>query len=62
MVDFPTDLDNFTDVTCNDSRLLKDILNEDYAALEAIEAKVGTNSSAVPSSLDYQLNNNASLS
>ena len=57
---FPTSLDSFTNPTSTD--LMNSVTvphNEQHAnandAIEALEAKVGINSSAVTSSLDYRV-------
>lgn len=57
---YPTDLTTFTDVTCNDNRLIKDVVNDVFDKIEAIEGKVGVDSSAVVTSVDYKLTNPAS--
>lgn len=62
MVNFPSSLDNFTNPVSGDALNSATVphatqhanLND---AVEALEAKVGVNSSAVTSSLDYKLNN-----
>lgn len=63
---FPTSLDNFTNPTSTDTM---DSVTVPHAtqhsnindAVEALEAKVGINSSAVVTSIDYKLNNSVVL-
>ena len=51
-VTFPTTLDSFTDRSSGDT-ISEDHVNDLQDAVEFLEAKVGINSSAVTSSLDY---------
>jgi len=60
MVSFPTSLDSFTNPTSSDSLnttgVLHDVEHSDANdAIEALEAKVGIDSSAVTTSLDYKV-------
>jgi len=62
---YPTSLDSFTDIDCNTAmnesgKSGVDIISALQDALEAVEAKVGVDSSAVATSLDYILKNASS--
>lgn len=54
---YPTSLDNFTPKVDNTDDVVALDVNELQTAIEALEAKVGIDSSAVTSSLDYKINN-----
>jgi len=54
---FPTTLDDFTNVVDDDDDVMANDINELQEAIEALEAKVGIDSSAVVTSLDYLVNN-----
>lgn len=58
---YPSTIDSFATLTCSSTDDPKDVLNDVFAKIVAIETKVGTNSSAVTSSIDYQLNNTSSV-
>ena len=53
---FPTTLDDFTNVVDDDDDVMANDINELQEAIEALEAKVGIDSSAVVTSLDYKVN------
>ena len=55
-VTFPTTLDSFTDRNSGDT-ISEDHMNDVQDAIELLEAKVGINTSAVDTSLDYKVNN-----
>jgi len=55
-VTFPTTLDSFTDRNSGDT-ISEDHINDVQDAIELLEAKVGINTSAVDTSLDYKVNN-----
>ncbi len=52
---FPTSLDTYTDVVDTVTDVLAAHVNDPHDAIEAIEAKVGINSSAVTTSHDYKI-------
>jgi len=52
---FPTALDEITDIVDNVSEAKADDINGAYDAIEKLEAKVGVDSSAVATSLDYRV-------
>lgn len=52
---YPTTNDSFTDLDCSTSTRPIDVVNTIQDAVEALEAKVGANSSAVTTSHDYKL-------
>lgn len=59
-INYPTSLDNFTNPTADDSLNSTTVPHADQHsdlndAVEALQAKVGVNSSAVTSSLDYKV-------
>lgn len=54
-ISFPTSLDSFTDIECADTRTPKDVVNDLFSAVEALESKVGIDSSAVNTSHDFKL-------
>lgn len=56
---YPTSLDNLTEQQDGETILAADV-NELQTAIEAIEAKVGVDSSAVATSLDYKVTNASS--
>jgi len=59
---FPTTLDTITPISgCTDSRTLQTLTNEIITLMEAVETKVGVDSSAVVTTLDYKLANAASI-
>lgn len=53
---FPTSLDDFTEHSDDVDFCMASDINELQAAIEALEAKVGIDSSAVTTSLDYKVN------
>jgi hypothetical protein len=53
---YPSTIDNFTTVNNGDT-ITDAMFNTPNAAIEALEAKVGVNSSSVDTSLDYKVNN-----
>lgn len=57
---FPTDLDDFETIDCSTTTDPKTAYNNHSAAIEAIEAKVGVDNSAVTTSLDYLVKNASS--
>jgi len=57
---FPSDLDSFTPLVDNTDPAVANDLNSAYTAIEALEAKVGIDSSAVATSIDYLLKSAAS--
>jgi len=57
MANFPTSLDSFTTKYDNTDDVMAADINDVQDAIEALEAKVGINSSAVTTSLDYKVNN-----
>ena len=54
---FPTSLDSFGSVSDNVDDVVADHVNDLRRAVEALETKVGVNSSAVDTTLDYKVNN-----
>ena len=54
---FPTSLDSFATLVDNTDDALASHQNDRADAIEALEAKVGVDSSAVTTSLDYKVNN-----
>jgi len=61
-INFPSSLDDFTNPTADDSLNSDTVPHADQHAnlndaVEALEAKVGINSSADTNSLDYKVNN-----
>jgi len=56
-INFPTSLDSFSSKTDNVDDVMAVDINDLQDAIEALEAKVGINSSAVTASLDYKVNN-----
>lgn len=58
-ISFPTSLDTFTTRISGDT-ISEDHMNDVQDAIEALEAKVGVNSSAVVTSLDYLVKNASS--
>lgn len=59
---FPSTLDNFTEVVDNVDDVMAADINELQAAIEAIEAKLGVDGSAVTDSVDYKLTQRELLS
>lgn len=57
---FPTDIDSYTDLVDNTDDVMADDINNPRSAIMAIEAKIGVDSSAVTTSLDYLLKNPSS--
>jgi len=53
---FPTSLDVYTPLVDNVDDVMAAHINNPYDAIEALEAKVGIDSSAVTTSLDYLVN------
>lgn len=54
---FPTSLDSYSDYVDHVTTFVAAHINNIQDAIEALEAKVGVNSSGVTSSLDYKVNN-----
>ena len=54
---FPTSLDSYSTLVDNTNDVMAAHINNPQDAIEALEAKVGINSSAVTGSLDYKVNN-----
>jgi len=54
---FPSGLDSYTDKTDNTDTIYASHINNLQDAIEALEAKVGIDSSSVTTSLDYKVNN-----
>ena len=56
---FPTGTDSYATLVDNVDAIAAADINDPRDAIEAIEAKVGVNSSAVTSSIDYKLINHS---
>jgi len=54
---FPTSLDSYATLVDNTDDVMAAHINDPRDAIEALEAKVGINSSAVTASIDYKVNN-----